>query len=200
MTHQTNYIDLIVLNHPGVYCSTPTPDIYESIVWDHGDPLPSKETLDAEWVVFSKRAASDRINSYRDDYYLGTQGFWFQGNLYECDALAKSNVTGAITAVVVGATLPSNYTWRSKDNQNIPMNAQTLSAMGVSMGAYITTIFSWTWQLKAKIDSMTDVDAIQSFDPASYWPNNNYDGTGPGGVTTMQALQAAAAKLATDYP
>lgn len=198
--YQTHYMNLISTNHPTVVCSSVNEFDYDSIIWHYGDPIPDKATLDAEWVTYVKRQASDRINSYRDDYYLGTQGFWFQGNLYECDALAKSNVTGAITAVAVGAPLPANYTWRSKTNQNIPMNAQTLSAMGVSMGAYITTIFSWTWELKAKIDSMTDLDAIENFDPAQYWPNNNYDGSGPGGITTAQALQAAATKLATDFP
>lgn len=193
-------MNLISTNHPTVFCSSVNEFDYNSLVWEGGDTIPSKETLDAEWLVFSKRKASEKINSYRDDYFLANQGFWFQGNIYECDALAKSNVTGAITAVVVGAQLPSNYTWRSKDNQNIPMDAQTLSAMGVSMGAYITTVFSWTWTLKAKVDSMTDINAIWDFDPSQYWPNNNYDGSGPGGVTTMQSLQAAAVKLATDYP
>lgn len=198
--HNVNYIQLISLNHPLVGCSTNNEFDYSSLVWVSGDAIPSKETLDQEWVALVKRKKQDEINSYRDDYFLGTQGFWFQGNLYECDSLAKSNVTGAITAVVVGASLPANYTWRSKDNQNIPMTAQTLTAMGVSMGAYITTVFSWTWELKAKVDSMTDVDAIETFDPSQYWPNNNYDGSGPGGVTTTQAIQAAASKLATDYP
>jgi hypothetical protein len=80
------------------------------------------------------------------------------------------------------------------------MNSQTLSALGVSMGAYITSIFSWTWDLKTKIDSMTDVDLIASFDPSQYWPNNNYDGTGPGGITTAQSIQTALSKLNTDYP
>ena len=197
---QANYMNLISSNHPLVGCSTNDEFDYDSIEWNDGDPIPSKETLDQEWVAFVKRKKQDEINDYRDLYFLGTCGMYFQSNLYECDALAKSNVTGAITAVVVGANLPSDYTWRSKTNQNIPMNAQVLTAFGVSMGAYITAVFSWSWVLKAKIDSMTDLSLIETFDPSQYWPNNDFDGTGPLGLTIQQSIQAAGVKLATDYP
>jgi hypothetical protein len=198
--NNVNYIQLISENHPNVGCSANNEFDYSTLEWVSGDEIPTKDVLDVEWVDFVRRKKQDEINTYRDNVFLGNEGFWFQGNIYECDGLAKSNVTGAITAVVVGAPLPSNYTWRSKQNINVPMNAQSLTAMGVSMGSYISTIFSWTWTLKGKLDTITDIDLIEGFNPADYWPNNNFDGSGPGGITTMQSIQTAAIKLATDYP
>lgn len=198
--NNVNYIQLISENHPTVGCSAQDEFDYSTLVWLSGDEIPPKEELDLAWIEIVRKEKNDEINRYRDEVFLATEGFWFQGNIYECDTLAKSNVTGAITAVVVGAALPSDYTWRSKTNINVPMNAQQLTGMGVSMGAYISTIFSWTWQLKEVLATMPDRDTIEGFNPADYWPNNNFDGTGPGGITTMQSLQAAAIKLATDYP
>ena len=189
-----NYMELISDNYPNINCSSSDPSIYEGIVWDSGDELPSKDVLDGLWFQKVKADKLAEINAFRDNWFT-TQGFWFQGHIYDCDALSKTNVTGTITAIVVGQTLPADFTWRSKLNEDIPMNNTQLTGLGLMMGAYVTTIFKWSWQLKSVVDAMTTLDQIDSFVVADMWPNNNYDGTGPGGVSTMASIEALASHL-----
>ena len=191
----TNYMELISDNYPTVICSSPDPFDYTQIVWLDGDPLPLQSDLDTLWLSTSITNAQNNVNCYRDNVVLNN-GFYYQTNLFDCDTLAKANVTGAITSVLVGEALPSNFTWRSKMNTNIPMNAQQLTGLGVSMAAYVATMFSWSWAIKAYLATMTDADAINAFDPSTIWPNNNFDGSGPGGITTDQSLAALESALA----
>lgn len=49
-----NYIEAIGEGFPGVNCHTVGDDsLYESIVWDSGDPIPSKDALDAFIQTYS---------------------------------------------------------------------------------------------------------------------------------------------------
>ncbi|MCK9529420.1 MAG: DUF4376 domain-containing protein [Gammaproteobacteria bacterium] len=196
---QKNYMNLLSEKYPGVICISPDPSDYSSIIWESGDPLPSQSQLDSDWADLVVREKQKEINNYRD-VFLDDGGFYFQGNVYDCDTLAKANITGAVTSVLVGTTLPADFSWRTLDNQNILMDGSTLSAFGVSMGAYVSMVFAWSWVLKTRIDSLSDVNAINNFNPANYWPNNNFDGSGPGGISTEQSIQAAQISLDTDYP
>ena len=188
-----NYIDMIVNNHPTVRCSSLDPFDYSQIVWDNGDPLPSQTTLETEYLSFAIDHKQQCVNTFRDNW-LTTAGFYFESNMYDSDTLGKANVTGAITSILCGFTLPSTFTWRSKDNQNIPMTGEQLTGLGLSMSAYISTIFGWSWELKSIISTMTSIDVIEAFDIAAHWPTNNFDGTGPG-LTTNASIAAIMASL-----
>lgn len=59
MSH--TYIQAISMGFPLVHChALGDGSVYESIVWDSGEPLPSKEALDA-WIAANPNAMPERI-------------------------------------------------------------------------------------------------------------------------------------------
>ena len=59
MSH--TYIQAISMGFPLVQChATGNGAVYEDIVWDSGEPLPSKETLDA-WIAANPNSMPERI-------------------------------------------------------------------------------------------------------------------------------------------
>ena len=86
------------------------------------------------------RKLSNAINAERDRRIEAR--FTFQGHAFQFDAQSKSRVTGAamLAGFAIGAgAQPGDYiwnggaagfTWLSRDNVNVPLDARTMFAMG----------------------------------------------------------------------
>lgn len=180
------YLEIIASEFPNVVVSSPgLGTVYQDLNLEEGGPLPTESELQAAYMVMMKRRRNNEINHYRD--LRKNLGFWWQGNLYDCDDLAKSNTTGAVTAVLAGGTLPANFSWRTKTNTNVPMSVQNLKDFGLAMMNYVATIFQWSWNLKNSVLSSTSIEYVLNFDPSLGWPSNDWDGSGPG-PSTMQSI------------
>jgi hypothetical protein len=185
-----NYIDAITSGYPEYQVSA-TGDLYSDIDWGSYTPI-SQSTLDTILLELIRTDKLNLVTTQRNNHMLN--GMWFEGDLYDCDNIAKANVTGAVTAVLLGQTLPSNYSWRTKVNTNVPMDDVTLKAFGLAMMGYVSYVFGWSWELKNIILGITSKVQLEAFDTTALWPSNNYDGTGTG-PTTADSITAMVAAL-----
>jgi hypothetical protein len=109
-----------------------------------------------------KQNRKDFINRERERVF--SEGFEHNGVIYDCDDIAKTNVTGLVAAITAGISLPENFTWRSKDNKNIPMTSEDVVLLGTAMMIYRNTVMNKSWALKDLIDSKTTKAAINNID------------------------------------
>lgn len=93
----------------------------------------------------------------------------FLSHPFQSDAEAIANITGVLAAVGVGLPLPANFSWRSADNVNVPMNAQVLLGLAGTLMTYRNACYVRSWTLKAQLDAASDPSTI---DLASGWPDN----------------------------
>lgn len=120
------------------------------------------------------------VNAYRMDV-MNSTGIWVFGHRWDTDEIARSNITGASTALAVGVPLPEGFTWRSADNANVPFNAQMMVGLGAYAMQWVNYVYAASWQMKAEIqalESLEDIDAYDIFD-VSHWPDNDMDGSKP---------------------
>lgn len=90
-------------------------------------------------------------------------GFEHDGHIYDSDERSKSNIIGTATGVTAGIPLPDGFTWRTHDNEDIPMDGPGVIALGASLLQHISAQYARSWQLKAQIDaaeSPPDLDLI----------------------------------------
>lgn len=110
------------------------------------------------------------INEHRDN--LKDTVFPFQGNVWDCTPIAVSNIIGVNTMINSGVSLPDAFTWRTADNQNIPVNAQFMAGLGMSYFVFSNTCYGACWQHKAIVSALTDTDEVLNYDYTStLWPS-----------------------------
>lgn len=134
-----NYIDAIGAKYPN--CNVWAPDNganYESLVLQSGDPIPSKEQLDADIIAMKRDYMWQRIKAERDSLRnLGVRvniGNDANGNpVYKFFNSDDTSRIQQLSLVMMGANLPQNLQWKCMDNTYVTMT-QTLA----------TTIFQTT--------------------------------------------------------
>lgn len=109
-----------------------------------------------------RKNRSTFINNERDRVL--NQGFVFDGTLFDCDSQASLNLTATVSAVASGIALPPNFTWRSKENQNIQMNGAKIVAFGAAMLSHINTVYARSWALKDLIQNRNTKASINKID------------------------------------
>jgi hypothetical protein len=172
-----NFIELITAYYPGVEVASHG-ETYGDIMWLNSDPIPEAE-LDGLQVASARSVLKDLVNEYRDDKI--NNGFWFQGNLYDTNSIARTNASSTVAAVAAGMPIPAGFTWRDLENNNVPMNAQKVVMFGISMLAYVSGLYKYSWDMKASVDLLTTVQAVQDFDYTVGWPSRNSDNSAPVG-------------------
>lgn len=85
-----------------------------------------------------------------------TQPLTFDGNRYDMDMTSIANVTGVLSAVLAGATLPGGFTWRSYDNADVPFTSQTLIDLAKAGMAERSRIYQVSWNLKKAVEEAED--------------------------------------------
>lgn len=101
--------------------------------------------------------------------------FTFAGYQWDCDQVSRSNINGLLTiGLLNGGHLPP-MTWRTYDNNNIPITMQFMAGMAVSLGTFVTMTYSASWIHKANIAQITtSADDVYAYDfTNSLWPDPN---------------------------
>ena len=101
------------------------------------------------------------INQWRTEAI--DAGVEYAGVRYDTDAVSRDNITGTLTAVQAGVPLPDGFTWRSEDNQDIPMTVGNLAGLSAVVLAHVNTCYQRSWALKAEVDAaetVAEVDAV----------------------------------------
>jgi hypothetical protein len=97
------------------------------------------------------------INIFRDNMING--GYTFDGNIYDSGNDARANVTAVSTAIANGLPIPPNFTWRTKNNYNVPMDATKIVTFGIMMMNWVSTVYGVSWYHK---DNLTRIVADPS--------------------------------------
>lgn len=136
------------------------------------------EVVDNRILEDVKRAKWDEINEFRE--VVLNRGIWFIGHHWDSSERARSNVTGALTGVMAGIPLPPDFTWRDNNNNNVPFDAQMLTALGGYVMAFVNMVYAASWQMKNVIDAFETLEEVDAFLVAAQaWPDGNMDGTKP---------------------
>jgi hypothetical protein len=159
-----SYMDAISTGFPTVQChATGDNTIYDNIIWDAGDPLPSKTDLDTWIMNYVRSALVSSVLDERDRRKL-TGGYKVGTYWYHSDTTSRIQQLGLL---IMGAGIPSGIMWKTMSGDFVLMT-QTLA--GQIFQAAVTsdmTLFAIAEQKKAAL--------LASADPASYdymtgWP------------------------------
>lgn len=170
------YLEIISQAFPDSDAYALVPDYtYEDIIWVT-DPIP-KNVLDQANIELHRARKLQEISDARETRL--TQGMWFQGCLYDCDLIARSNVSSTCTGILMGHVLSPDFLWRTYDNQGVPFDNAKMKQFGLTMLEYIDKVYVASWQIKAMVEAMTDVQEIKSFEYDHLWPSNDADSSKP---------------------
>lgn len=127
-----------------------------------GDELPDPASLltPAEALGNAKAAAHARISAARDDAIAA--GIAWNSHSWQADDRSRALLTGAVAAFQAGVPIPQGFTWRTADNQDVPMAMADLVGLAAAMLQAADAAYSRSWKLKAQIDAAQSIAAIQA--------------------------------------
>ena len=110
---------------------------------------PSQWSISAEGVVSKtgRPVRTDEVNEERDRRI--NAGFTFQGHLFDCDAAARQNISGAATLAIgamASGALAGNlqwhgaaddFAWLAQDNVVVTMDAPSVFAFGAEAAEHV---------------------------------------------------------------
>lgn len=120
------------------------------------------------WVVTPAaldQAKSDlklKVDTLRD--VARAAGVTYNGVDYDSDPVSSANITEWAAVVTAGVVLPEGFTWRSKDNQDIPFSASDILGLAAAIAVSATTCYRRAWAVKARIDALLDYSQLVDFD------------------------------------
>jgi hypothetical protein len=88
---------------------------------------------------------------------------------FDADEIAQQNVSAWMSTLAGGGTLPSGFTWRSYDNQDIPVDANFINGLGTAMTLRGTQLYQTSWIKKAEVDALTTVEQVNNYDVTTGW-------------------------------
>lgn len=128
--------------------------------WLHTDepplPLVDAKTLQRAIITAAADAAIDG-------------GFEHNGHVYDSDLVSRTNIIGTANAVNSGIELPESFTWRTQDNQDVPMDGAGIIALGAALLVHVNEQYATSWALKAQIDVAETVEDVR----AVVWPSGS---------------------------
>jgi hypothetical protein len=108
------------------------------------------------------RAYSRAINRWRDKKLR--QGFTYQGHVWDSDDEALRNLTEAVAGVAAGLTLPQDFSWRTKNNEDVPADQALLRGMAGAWRERKFAIYKVSWQAKEDLKSQNPDEVLASLD------------------------------------
>lgn len=94
-------------------------------------------------------------------------GFEYDGHTYDSDSRSRQNITGLATAITAGVPLSEGFTWRDKDNNDVPMTEQDVIALGAAAIQHVQQQYAISWALKEQVDNATTLEHLEEIK----WPS-----------------------------
>jgi len=110
-------------------------------------------------IEYAKNRKRRQIDSERDEAIVA--GFTWGGHEWDADTVSRANLTCVASAVTAGIPLPSGFTWRTKDNQNVPVTDTDVLSLGAAMIAHVNTKYQAAWGRKAVVDAATTMEEVE---------------------------------------
>ncbi len=167
------YIQLIAEHYPAVICHSPgNGSVYEDIVHQGGDSLPSKIELDNLLLSTCKEKAKAEVNVYRKDWM--NDYFTYDFLQWDCDDEAVTNITGTLLVGLVGGNaLPPGFLWRDKNNVDHEVDFMYMVNMAVTVMTFKKQVYAMSWVHKATIDSLPTLQHLLDYDHTVGWPSRD---------------------------
>lgn len=137
---------------------------YEAYVLGGGVPI-AKATPTPPPLSDIRALKKSQVNQLRD--IKMALGVTYGGQVYDSDAIAALNLTSTLTLVLSGTPLPTGFTWRAKNNTNVPMTLADLKGLAVALFQRGQAVYAASWMHKANIDAAADP---ANYDISSGWP------------------------------
>ena len=117
-------------------------------------PEPTKiELLNQE-----KLSKKYEINNIRETKIK--EGVTYQKLTFDSDEKSVNNLTQILTTVKLTGVLSKDFTWRTKDNQNIPANEEFLSGLLLAMNEHKNECYKKSWELKEKVEKAKTIEEV----------------------------------------
>ena len=121
-----------------------------------------REVTEADLLSIVKERRKKYINSKRNEAL--SFGVEYNGNTYDSDPTSQGNLTKIHTGVNDGYVLPTGFTWRTSDNQDIPFSVSDVNNLAHIMLDHGNYVYNNSWTKKKDIDDATTVDEVNSVD------------------------------------
>jgi len=113
------------------------------------DPRPLEEVKATQWLRI-KRARTVAEES----------GFLWDGSLFDSNLASQLRISGAIQLTQLNPALTLD--WTLADNTVRTLSAADLTAVGIALGAHVSTQFTKGQSLRAQIDAATTKEAVEA--------------------------------------
>lgn len=162
-TLKYTYMEAIGLGFPTVGCHCiGDGNIYEDIVWDSGDPIPTKEDIDA-WIFSHTQTQMWRlIQSERDR--RKASGIKVGTNWFHSDDTSRIQ---QLALVMMGANMPANIMWKTMSGGFVQMTPTLAGQIFQTVATSDMTIFAHAEQLRQSMMASNDPG---NFDYMAGWP------------------------------
>lgn len=87
-------------------------------------------------------------------------GFEYDGNVYDSDAVAVANITGAVAMVNAGAELPAGFAWTTADNIDVVMDGAKLIGLGQALNGHIFGIHAASRVAKLAVETAETIEDV----------------------------------------
>lgn len=125
--------------------------------------------LTNEQINTLRDTARERINAWRDAQEAATIVFEHAGRRWDGGLAVRTRLMPMLSLPV----LPEGFFWTDADDNDVPVDAAALAALGAAHEAAIVTqgfvIHVRQRAMKAEIDALGDAAALQAYEPA--WPD-----------------------------
>jgi len=119
--------------------------------------------------VVEKRCSE--VNALRARKIEG--GVVYHGKAFDTGERSRCNLTAvAARAAAADVSLPDGFSWRSSDNQNIPMTKVDLLAFHAAVTDWVYANYKASWEHKAALQSLTEIEAAEEYNIQKGWPNH----------------------------
>jgi hypothetical protein len=126
-------------------------------------PMPTPEAPRLDDVRAELRAA---VNATRESRVNG--GCSALGYQWDTDQKSRDNLSATVAALALGVPLPSDFTWRTADNADVPVTRAQLAQLAGVFLAFGNACYRRSWVLKAQINAAEDPRAV---DISTGWPS-----------------------------
>lgn len=113
-----------------------------------------------ETVGEAKARRKTQLNEEREAALVS--GVAYNGYTFDTDERSRSNVVGTVGAINAGIPLPTGFTWRTSDNQDVPMTEAQMVELAGLLLEHVNTTYAKSWQLKAQVDDAASIDEVDA--------------------------------------
>lgn len=122
-----------------------------------GEELGLAETT-PELLALMKEGAKKNLNLSRDASIFG--GFPWNGYVFDSDITSVAWMVGTCSAINAGVQLPPDFTWRTKNNEDVLMSSADMLELATTLMGFVNYQFRKSWLLKSQVDAATTPEEI----------------------------------------